>query len=81
MVVADFAVRDGRLADVRISGDFFLYPEHALEAIDAALIGAQADTPVGELSARIAAALPAGTEMLGFTCDGVAEAVRRGLAP
>lgn len=80
MVVADFAVRDGKLADVRISGDFFLYPEHALDAIDAALTGTLAETTADELSARIAAALPVGTELLGFTCDGVAEAIRRGLA-
>ena len=33
MVVADFEVRGGRLADVRISGDFFLYPEESLAAI------------------------------------------------
>lgn len=80
MVVADFEVRDGRLADMQISGDFFLYPEHALDAISAALDGAPIGATAGELASRVAAALPAGTEMLGFTCEGVAEAVRRGLA-
>ena len=34
LVVADLEVRDGRLADVRISGDFFLEPPEALEAIN-----------------------------------------------
>ena len=35
LVVADVEVRDGRLADVRISGDFF--PPEALEAINRGL--------------------------------------------
>ena len=37
LVVADVEVRDGRLADVRISGDFFLEPPEALEAINRGL--------------------------------------------
>jgi lipoate-protein ligase A len=76
--VADFEVHGGRLANVRISGDFFLYPEESLAAIVAALDGAPAGS--ADLAARIAAALPPETEMLGFTPDAVAEAVRRGLA-
>ena len=39
LVVADVEVRDGRLADVRISGDFFLEPPEALEAINRGLTG------------------------------------------
>jgi lipoate---protein ligase len=78
LVVADFEVRDSRLIDVQISGDFFLYPEEALAAITAALIGLPPDPAI--LTARIEAALPPGTEMLGFSPDAIAEAVRRGLA-
>jgi len=78
LVVADFEVHGGRLTNVRISGDFFLYPEESLAVIVAALNGAPAS--FADLAARIAAALPPGTEMLGFTPDAVAEAVRRGLA-
>ena len=78
MVVADFEVRDGRLTDVRISGDFFLYPEEALAAINAALCGAAIDE--SNLAERITAALPPGTELMGFTPEAVAEAIRRGLA-
>jgi lipoate---protein ligase len=78
MVVADFEVRSGRLAEVRISGDFFLYPEESLAAIVAALDGVPVHSD--DLAARIAATLLPGTEMLGFTPEAVAEAVRRGLA-
>jgi hypothetical protein len=78
MVVADFEIRGGRLADIRISGDFFLYPEEALSAITAVLRGAPADA--ADLEARVAEAVPPGTEMLGFSPEAVAEAIRRGLA-
>jgi hypothetical protein len=78
LVVADFELRDGRLVGVRITGDFFLYPEEALAVFAMTLTGMPADSP--EMADRIAAALPPGTEMLGFSPEAIAEAVRRGLA-
>jgi hypothetical protein len=78
LVVADFEIRDGRLADVRITGDFFLYPEEALTAISMTLTDMAADAV--DMADRIAAALPAGAELLGFSPEAIAEAVRRGLA-
>ena len=36
LVVADLNVVDARLTDVRVSGDFFIEPDSALDAIDAA---------------------------------------------
>ena len=39
LVVVDFIVHDGRLADVEVTGDFFLYPDDALDTIIAALNG------------------------------------------
>ena len=78
LVVADFEIRAGRLADVHISGDFFLYPEEALVAINESLNGAPADA--ADLAVRIVTALPQGTEMLGFSPEAVAEAIHRGVA-
>ncbi|MFO0807948.1 MAG: hypothetical protein U0746_04955 [Gemmataceae bacterium] len=77
LVVADFEVCDGCLDCVRISGDFFLYPDDALFAIVAALAGAPIDA---DFAARVVAALPPGTEMLGVSPEAIAEAIRRGLA-
>lgn len=77
MVVADFEVREGRLAEVQISGDFFLYPEEALGRINDALNGT---TVSADWAALIQTALPPETAMLGFTPEAVAEAIRRGLA-
>ena len=39
LVVVDLDVVDGRLAEVRVAGDFFLEPDSALDAINAALNG------------------------------------------
>src|SRR5438046_1237608 len=79
MVVVDFDVVDGYLHGVRVSGDFFLYPDDALPLIDAALEGAAADATAFLLEARVLAALPPEVEMLGFSPQAVAEAVVRGL--
>lgn len=79
LVVADFAVEEGRLRRMRVSGDFFLYPEEALATIDSALDGAPVTDDEPTLAARIAAALAPNVTMLGFSPEAVAKAVRRGL--
>ncbi|WP_446039659.1 lipoate--protein ligase family protein [Streptomyces sp. SID1121] len=80
LVVVDLDTADGMLRGVRVAGDFFLEPDEAIEAIDAALEGAPADTDATALASRIDAALPAGTVMYGLTSEGIAVAVRRALA-
>jgi lipoate-protein ligase A len=80
LVVVDFEVRDERLRDVVVSGDFFLYPEEALEAIVGAVEGMAAASGEREIALAVEAATPPGTEMLGFSPDAIAIAVRRGLA-
>ncbi|MEW1693122.1 biotin/lipoate A/B protein ligase family protein [Streptomyces sp. NPDC091265] len=80
LVVVDLDVEGGVLRNVRVAGDFFLEPDEAILAIDAALEGAPAGTPAAGLTARIDAALPAATVMFGLTSEGVAVAVRRALA-
>jgi lipoate-protein ligase A len=80
LVVADVDVTDGVLRNVRVAGDFFLEPDDALLAIDAALEGAPADADTATLATRVEQGLPAGTRMLGLTPEGVATAVRRAVA-
>lgn len=43
LIVVDLDLVDGCLAQVQVSGDFFLEPDDALHAIDAALEGQPAD--------------------------------------
>ena len=73
----------GVLDDVRITGDFFLQPEHAttatLQAIGHALRGARADSPVAALAARIQAVIPFGVELLGTNPEAIAIAIRRAI--
>jgi len=79
LVVMDLALRDGRLADVRLSGDFFLEPDTALPAIDAALEGRPVASDDATLAAAIEAALPAGTMMYGISVEAILVALRRAL--
>ncbi len=80
LVVADFEVQDGRLAQVSINGDFFLEPDEALADINAALTGLPEDTPPQEMVERIEAALPGNAVLFGFDARAVVIAVRRALA-
>ncbi len=79
LVKVDLAVAGDQLRDVAVTGDFFLYPEEALGAISGSLDGADVDATDAELAARIAAAIPTGTEWLGSSPEGLAIAVRRAL--
>lgn len=72
-------VADGKIADVAITGDFFLEPPEALEAITAALRGVPADTAEVNLAQRINEWLPKGSEMIGFDAASVAKAVHRAI--
>ncbi|MDZ4090067.1 MAG: biotin/lipoate A/B protein ligase family protein [Arthrobacter sp.] len=80
LVVADFDVDGGVLANVSVSGDFFLEPDEALLEINRALTGLPADAAAADISAAVAAALPADAVLFGFSADAVAVTVRRALA-
>lgn len=80
LVVVDFEVIDGRLRNVQVTGDFFLEPPEALERIAGALEGVPVgDTSEDTLAERIRASLGEGVEMVGFSPEAVARAVRRAL--
>lgn len=85
LVVADLTVMDHRLADVRISGDFFLEPDTALDTINQTLCGLPAASSEAALTAAVEGALDAGVSMYGLSAEAVAVVVRRavdgGLAP
>jgi hypothetical protein len=80
LVIVDFATRDGRLDEVVVSGDFFLEPPEALDLINGALTGQPVTASEEELTRVIADALPENVEMVGFSPEAIAIAVRRGLA-
>lgn len=80
LVVVDLDVREGVIADFRLSGDFFLEPDAALEAIDHAVNGMRADADAATIAAAVRDALPEDAMLLGFSPEAVAVAVRRSLA-
>jgi len=80
LVVVDLEVQDGALHNVRVSGDFFLEPPEALDIINAALSGLSADADDAHIAALVTRALPADTELFGFSPEAVAITVRRALA-
>ncbi len=77
LVVIDLAVRDGRLADVQLSGDFFLEPDSALHTINAALDGQPQHASETELAATLQQALASDVMMYGISAQAIAVAVRR----
>ncbi|HEY9412086.1 MAG TPA: biotin/lipoate A/B protein ligase family protein [Jiangellaceae bacterium] len=79
LVVADLDVDGDVIRRARVSGDFFLEPDDALERIDRALAGASVDASAAQLAARVDGALGDGVVMLGFSAEAVAVAVRRAL--
>jgi lipoate-protein ligase A len=80
LVVVDFEVVDDRLANVMLSGDFFLYPEEALGALTAGLEGLANDRSEAEIAQQVRASLPRGAELLGTSPEAIGAAVRRALA-
>lgn len=79
LVVVDLRVERGRLRDVQLSGDFFLEPPEALDAINAALVGLPYDADAAVLEAAVRAALGPDVEMYGITAEGIAVVVQRAL--
>ncbi|MGH3125077.1 MAG: lipoate--protein ligase family protein, partial [Streptosporangiaceae bacterium] len=75
LVAADVVVAGGRLAQVRISGDFFPEPEEALERIDAAVTGLPDTADTEAIIARVDAALGEDAILAGFSAEAVAVAV------
>lgn len=79
LVVVDFSVNEGCLVGVRVSGDFFLEPDSALDLIDAALNGSPVNSTQAELIRKIEVALDDDVVLYGISADGVAVAVRRAI--
>lgn len=79
LVVIDLDVHAGQLANVQLSGDFFLEPDSALIAINAALEGRHADMSQAALISAISTALPAVAMMYGISPEAIAVAVQRAL--
>jgi lipoate-protein ligase A len=81
LVVVDLDIQDGRLANVMISGDFFLEPAEALGDIRKALDGLAATATLGDIATAIRTSLRPDAALVGFSAEAVAIAIRRALGP
>lgn len=79
LVVIDLGVHDGRLANVQLSGDFFLEPDSALHTINAVLTGQPAGADEATLASALHDALSSDVMMYGVSPEAIATAVRRAL--
>ena len=79
LVVVDCTVHDEQIASIEVTGDFFLYPDDALESITQALTGLPAMSTEPEIAARIRAATGPDVTFLGFSPEAVATALTRAM--
>ena len=79
LIAAEFAVEDGVLRDVVVTGDFFLYPEEALPLLTRALESSPASLDEASYAARIRTALDSRAELVGSSPEALAAAVVRAL--
>ena len=79
LVVVDLDVCDGRLADVQLSGDFFLEPDDALATINQALEGQSERASESTLVTAVRTALGVDVMMYGISPEAIGVAVCRAL--
>jgi lipoate---protein ligase len=79
LVIADFEIRGDQLRNVSISGDFFLEPAEALDQINKSLEGMPVSSSQDVLAVAVLNSLTPDVEMIGFSPEAVAIAVRRGI--
>jgi len=80
LVVVDCELEDDKVRRPQVSGDFFLEPAEALAEISQALDGVPADLGEQAIADRIRAVLSDDVQMIGFSPEAVAVALRRALA-
>lgn len=79
LVAVELENRDERLADVHVSGDFFLEPDSALGTIESALNGMPVDAGTQRLADQVTSRLGPEVVMIGFDPVTVAIAAQRAL--
>lgn len=80
LVVVDCELQDGKVQQAQVTGDFFLEPAEALPEISRALDGLPADSDEQAIADRIRSVLSRDVQMIGFSPEAVAIALRRALA-
>lgn len=80
LVIADFTVHEGRLMNMEVTGDFFLYPEDALDTITYSLNGLPTSLAADEIAAHIQHAVGPDVTFLGFSPEAIGIAIQRAMS-
>lgn len=80
LLVLDLDVIAGKLANVQLSGDFFMEPPEALDVINNTLEGLSVNTDTADLVSKIDQNLGTSVTLYGITIEGVAVVLQRALA-
>lgn len=80
LVVVDCEVEDGKVRQAQVTGDFFLEPAEALADISQALDDIPVELDEQAIADRIRSVLSRDVEMIGFSPEAVAVALRRAVA-
>ncbi len=77
MLVLDGSKDERAFSVVALSGDYFCFPDDALEGFSAAMKGVPLDTDFAGLASKIQLLLPPGTELVGISVEDIAGALRQ----
>lgn len=80
LVVVDFEVTSACFANMRITGDFFVFPEDAIDALARSINGMDVNASANDLQLAMSRAMGNDVELLGFGPVDVVAAIRRALA-
>ena len=73
LLKVDLGVRDGRIAELRITGDFFIHPEEAIEELEERLLGQRAEGK--DIEECINRLLETGVEMIGVSAADIVASI------
>ncbi|VVC02566.1 Uncharacterised protein [Candidatus Bilamarchaeum dharawalense] len=76
LVAVDVIVSAGKVVSMKITGDFFLYPEEQITALEAAFVGVSPSLSDSELSDRIKQAIK-NAELIGVSVDDLIRIFRK----
>ncbi len=79
LVCVSVEAQDSQVKEVKITGDFFLHPEDAIERIEKSLHDIPVDMDESEVASRIGAALE-GAQLIGATPEDLARIFKKAVS-
>lgn len=81
LVCIELWTRDGKAELVKLTGDFFLHPEDAVESIEGSLKGIALDSDESEIKNKISEALiRSGAQLIGASAEDLARIFKKAVS-